>query len=191
MGGDRVDKKKGQKKTAEEVLKMPHVTLKGVENVMMQVETEMEDVANQSAVSNDEQETKQVQIEQQQKEPMSPCPASVYDTVEATVKYDQYVRRQAKDMESWRKAQGMRIPPDIVYTHEFLPTLRNEELEKLNAARPTTFAEASQISGLNPDSLVYLYHHVSGRNRQRDTARGNRKNNQKAKEEAQRIQATQ
>jgi tRNA uridine 5-carboxymethylaminomethyl modification enzyme len=98
----------------------------------------------------------------------TPSPASVYDTVEASVKYQSYVKRQHKDMESWRKAQGVKIPPDFQYEHSVLPTLSKEELEKLSLYRPNTFAEASQISGITPQSLIYLYHHVRRRNRDRD-----------------------
>jgi tRNA uridine 5-carboxymethylaminomethyl modification enzyme len=89
--------------------------------------------------------------------------SSIYDTVEATIKYKSYVSRQNKDMESWRKSQGVRIPPDLAYDHAALPTLSKEELEKLSAIRPSTFAEASQISGMTPQSLVYLYHVVTKR----------------------------
>jgi tRNA uridine 5-carboxymethylaminomethyl modification enzyme len=71
-------------------------------------------------------------------------------------------------MESWRRAQGLRIPPDVVYDRRSLPTLSIEELEKLSSAMPATFAEASQISGITPQSLVYLYHHVNRRNKARD-----------------------
>ena len=144
MGGAQSIKKKGQKKTAEEVLSMPHVTLKDVESIMIDVQNE----ANTQS--------------------MSLSPPSVYDTVEASVKYQSYVRRQHKDMESWRRAQGLRIPPDVVYDHSNLPTLSIEELEKLSAIRPNTFAEASQISGITPQSLVYLYHNVMRRNKKRD-----------------------
>ena len=94
---------------------------------------------------------------------MEPSPSSIYDTVEASVKYKSYVRRQHKDMASWRKAQGARIPPDMEYSHANLPTLSSEELEKLSLVRPATFADASQISGITPQSLVYLYHHVQAR----------------------------
>ena len=153
MGGAQISRKDGQKKSAEEVLIMPHVTLKDVEDIMMDVLPEAE------AGSTQEQATM---------EPITRTPASVYDTVEASVKYRSYVRRQYKDMESWRRAQGLRIPPDVTYDHSNLPTLSIEELEKLNTLRPSTFAEASQISGLTPQSLVFLYHHVMRRNRRRD-----------------------
>jgi tRNA uridine 5-carboxymethylaminomethyl modification enzyme len=144
MGGAQLDKKFGQKKTAEEVMQMPQVTLQDVEDIMMAVQKENgQDI-------------------------MDPTPASVLDTVEAAVKYQSYVRRQAKDMDSWRKAQGMRIPPDLVFEQKNFPTFSKEELEKLDRLRPTTFAEASNISGVTPQSLVYLYHYVTGRNRKRD-----------------------
>merc|ERR1712107_911088 len=111
-------------KTAEEVLQMPKVTLKDVEDIMGDV----------------------------------PSPSSIYDTVEASVKHKSYVVRQERDMESWRKAQGVRIPGDIQYDHAVFPTLSKEKLEKI---KPKTFAEASRISGVTPQSLVFLYHHIN------------------------------
>lgn len=60
-----------------------------------------------------------------------------------------------------------RIPSDVVYTHEKLPSMSSEELEKLNAVRPETFAAASQIQGMTPHSLVYLYNHVTRRSKVR------------------------
>lgn len=153
MGGAQTGRKAGLKKTAEEVLIMPHVTLKNVEDIMVAVDEERKSSAD---------------AEIEPMESATRSPASVYDTVEASIKYQSYVRRQYKDMESWRRAQGLRIPPDVAYDRSNLPTLSIEELEKLNVVRPTTFAEASQISGITPQSLVYLYHHVMRRNRKRD-----------------------
>lgn len=154
MGGAAVKRKAGLKKTAEEILGMPHVTLKDVEEIMMAVDQERTESGDGGDSSGGSVTT--------------PSPASVYDTVEASVKYQSYVKRQHKDMESWRKAQGVRIPPDFVYEHSVLPTLSKEELEKLSLHRPNTFAEASQISGITPQSLIYLYHHVRRRNKDRD-----------------------
>ncbi|CAM9963331.1 unnamed protein product, partial [Sphacelaria rigidula] len=54
-----------------------------------------------------------------------------------------------------------RIPVDLEYTHAELPSMSSEELEKLRAAKPETFAAASQLQGVTPHSLVYLYNHVT------------------------------
>lgn len=47
------------------------------------------------------------------------------------------------------------------YSHDFLPSMSSEELEKLNSVRPETFAAASQMQGITPHSLVYLYNYVT------------------------------
>jgi tRNA uridine 5-carboxymethylaminomethyl modification enzyme len=156
MGGSQMSKKTGVKKTAEEVLCMPHVTLKNVEDIMIAVQKE---------------KRQEEGVDEDGEFEMTASPTSVYDTVEAAVKYQSYVKRQHRDMESWRKAQGMKIPPNLAYEHGTFPTFSREELEKLSFARPSTFAEASQISGVTPQSLVYLYHHVSGRKKKRDGRR--------------------
>lgn len=156
MGGSQMTKKTGTKKTAEEVLQMPKVTLKNVEDIMVEVDRERR---GQRALDGEEVD---------ESFELTGSPASVFDSVEAIVKYRSYVDRQERDMESWRKAQGMRIPPDIEYEHELFPTFSKEELEKLANVRPETFADASKISGVTPQSLVYLYHHVTRRNQKRD-----------------------
>lgn len=158
MGGATVNdpKRKGVMKSAEEVLGMPHVTLSAVENIMKDVQEERQQKRTQEVDGTEVADEDETSV-------LDPSPSSVYDTVEASVKYKSYVRRQSKDMESWRIAQGARIPPDIVYDHASLPTLSSEELEKLSLTRPATFADASNISGITPQSLVYLYHHVQGR----------------------------
>ena len=153
MGGASANKKgrEGNKKSAEEVLGMPNVSLKMVEQIMADVfdeKQEQEDENSEEAIK------------------MNPTPLSVYDTVEATVKYKSYVVRQEKDIASWRKAQGAKIPPNIIYDHAIMPTFSKEEIEKLDQFRPSTFAEASQIQGLTPQSLVYLYHHVMRLNKE-------------------------
>eukprot|EP00554_Chaetoceros_debilis_P012396 CAMPEP_0194121032 /NCGR_PEP_ID=MMETSP0150-20130528/45426_1 /TAXON_ID=122233 /ORGANISM="Chaetoceros debilis, Strain MM31A-1" /LENGTH=778 /DNA_ID=CAMNT_0038813321 /DNA_START=167 /DNA_END=2503 /DNA_ORIENTATION=- len=163
MGGDSMNKKgrEGHKKTAEEILGMPHVTLDAVEKVVIEVQKEEREKAKALATTDAEK----IGLAQNV---LGPSPPSIFDTVEATIKYKSYVSRQNKDMESWRKAQGVRIPPDMVYEHSLLPTLSKEELEKLSTIRPSTFAEASQISGMTPQSLVYLYHVVTNRIKDKD-----------------------
>jgi len=174
MGGDQMSKKSGQKKSGEEVLGMPHVTLSAVERIIRDVQLEERNKAVlEEKERNDEQGQSASSIPDELSVPnvMEASPPAIYDTVEASIKYKSYVIRQHKDMESWRKAQGLRIPPDFIYDHASMPTLSKEEIEKLNLVRPATFADASQISGLTPQSLVYLYHCVQKRNKDRDWAR--------------------
>lgn len=168
MGGAQMNRKSGNKKTAEEVLQMPHVTLEDVERIMITVDQEERKQRSKVAADTESKASNYYDFE------MTASPLSVMDTVEATIKYQSYAERQERDMETWRKAQGVRIPPDLVYEHSLFPTFSKEELEKLSAVRPTTFAEASQISGVTQPSLVYLYHHVSNRNRKRDRRSSNK-----------------
>ena len=162
MGGAAAHRpgRESHKKSAETVLGMPHVSLKMVEKIMADVFDE-EQREGQSTTVNGESSDRDIADAN-----MKPTPSSVYDTVEASVKYKSYVVRQEKDIESWRKAQGARIPPDIIYDHSIMPTFSKEEIEKLSRFRPATFAEASQISGFTPQSLVYLYHHVMKLNKE-------------------------
>ncbi len=144
MGGKYAkndSKRAGTKKSGLDVLKMPHVTLEDVEGAM---EKSGEDGRTERYAA---------------------------DTVEATVKYSSYMDRQEKDMESWRKSQGVLIPLDIIYSRENMPTLKAEELLLLEKLRPKSFAEASNIQGMTPQGLVYLYHYVLKMGKQRVSRR--------------------
>ncbi len=109
-------------------------------------------------------------------------PTSARHTVEAICKYASYMRRQKMEMERWRKNTVTRIPIDMQYTHKELPSLSMEELEKLQLARPSNFAEAASISGMTSHGLVYLYHHVSKRTKRRDEERSKASGNYVEKE---------
>ncbi|CAM9402712.1 unnamed protein product [Scytosiphon promiscuus] len=98
-------------------------------------------------------------------------PEFARETVEASCKYMNYMDRQVKEMEGWRRNQEFRIPDDMEYTHDVLPSLSSEELEKLGRARPETFAAASQMQGITPHSLVYLYNHVTRKGKDRNAER--------------------
>ena len=70
------------------------------------------------------------------------------------------LERQEAEIKHWRRNQELEIPLSIEYKPEVFPCLSSEELEKLQYTRPRNFQEASQISGLTPHSLVYLYQQV-------------------------------
>lgn len=176
MGGVAAHRpgRESHKKSAEEVLGMPNVSLRMVEDIMADVMAE-EAREKQQSTMDGEKSGEMTEVLTAAAAMMIPTPSSVYDTVEASVKYKSYVVRQEKDIESWRRSQGVKIPPNIIYNHSLMPTFSKEEIEKLDRYRPSSFAEASQISGLTPQSLVYLYHHVMKLNK--ETRREKREEN--------------
>ena len=94
-------------------------------------------------------------------------PPVVYETVEATAKYAKYLDRQEDEMARWKRAAMATLPTNLQYTRDFFPSLSTEELEKLKSARPSTLHAASQIPGITPNALVFLYNFVSKGNRHR------------------------
>ena len=82
-------------------------------------------------------------------------------TVEVTVKYAGYIKRQIAEAERHAKMENMRLPEDLDYTA--IRGLRIEAGQKLARFRPMTLGQASRISGVNPADisvlLVYLGKH--------------------------------
>jgi len=171
FGGDAFEMATGtgQKKTALQALQMPKATLEKVEAAIHKYEN-LQNSKEPSAESLASDITPQgayaIGSESDTEIDDLRTDDIVWDTVEAMCKYKNYMERQEQEMETWRKNQNMKIPFDIVYSQEQLPTFSSEELEKLNRYRPDTFHAASQISGITPNSLVYLYHHVIKRKRE-------------------------
>ena len=79
-------------------------------------------------------------------------------TVEVTVKYAGYIKRQIAEVERHAKMEDMRLPADLDYAS--IRGLRIEAAQKLARVRPLTLGQASRISGVNPADisvlLVYL-----------------------------------
>ena len=75
-------------------------------------------------------------------------------TVEVTIKYDGYIKREIAEVERHRKLEEKRLPSDIDYLS--LAGLRIEAAQKLQAMRPLTVGQASRISGVNPADISVL-----------------------------------
>jgi tRNA uridine 5-carboxymethylaminomethyl modification enzyme len=73
--------------------------------------------------------------------------------LEIEAKYDVYARRQAADVETFRRDEGL-VLGDINYG--LVPGLSNEARAKLAAARPWTVGQASRIDGMTPAALGIL-----------------------------------
>jgi tRNA uridine 5-carboxymethylaminomethyl modification enzyme len=101
-----------------------------VEDIMADVMAEEAKVKQQSTADDNDSGEMTEDLTAASAIIMVPTPSSVYDTVEASVKYKSYVLRQEKDIESWRRSQGVKIPPNIIYNHSLMPTFSKEEIEK-------------------------------------------------------------
>lgn len=77
--------------------------------------------------------------------------------VETQIKYDGYLKRQAKEIEQLQRSESIRIPADFDYTS--IPGLSSEMVEKLTHVRPMNVGMASRIPGVTPAalSLIMVY----------------------------------
>ena len=80
--------------------------------------------------------------------------ASVQDQVEIQAKYQGYIERQEKAIESQRQYENMAIPAAIHY--DSIKGLSNEVKQKLAITQPKTLGQASRISGVTPAAISLL-----------------------------------
>ena len=81
-------------------------------------------------------------------------PPRVIDTVEVTVKYEGYIKRQINEVERYEKLEAKRLSEDIDYMS--IRGLRIEAAQKLTAVKPLTVGQAARISGVNPADISVL-----------------------------------
>jgi tRNA uridine 5-carboxymethylaminomethyl modification enzyme len=75
-------------------------------------------------------------------------------SVETTVKYEGYLRRQEHEVERARRDERRRIPPDFPF--ERVPGLSREVVQRLSQVRPDTLAHALRIPGVTPAAVAVL-----------------------------------
>ena len=81
-------------------------------------------------------------------------PAAVCRQAEIMLKYEGYIRRQAKQAEDFKRMESRVLPDDIDYLS--IQGLRTEARMKLDKIRPLSFGQASRISGVSPADLTAL-----------------------------------
>ena len=79
-------------------------------------------------------------------------------SVETTVKYAGYLRRQEAEIERARKTEHRRIPTDFAFDR--VPGLSTEVVQRLSQIRPDTLGQASRISGVTPAAIAVLASYV-------------------------------
>lgn len=81
-------------------------------------------------------------------------PAEVAEQVNISIKYDGYIKRQMKQVESFKKLEKKKIPENFNY--DDVPSLRIEARHKLKTYSPTSIGQASRISGVSPADVSVL-----------------------------------
>ena len=72
--------------------------------------------------------------------------------------YMGYLKRQERDIKSFKKDESVIIPENINY--ENLSGLSNEVKSKLISIRPKTLGQAIRIDGITPAAVIILLSHI-------------------------------
>ncbi|MDE0297600.1 MAG: tRNA uridine-5-carboxymethylaminomethyl(34) synthesis enzyme MnmG [Candidatus Poribacteria bacterium] len=86
--------------------------------------------------------------------PSCELPHAVEEQSEIQIKYEGYIRRQAIQIEQFKKMEHFRIPDDLNY--ETARGLKTEAREKLEKIRPASIGQASRIPGVSPADISIL-----------------------------------
>ena len=81
-------------------------------------------------------------------------PYEVREQVNINIKYDGYIHRQIKQVESFKKLEKKKIPENFNYDE--VPSLRIEARQKLKLYQPLSIGQASRISGVSPADISVL-----------------------------------
>lgn len=81
-------------------------------------------------------------------------PYDVVEQVNINIKYDGYISRQIKQVESFKKLEKKKIPGDFNYDE--VPSLRIEARQKLKNYKPFSIGQAGRISGVSPADISVL-----------------------------------
>jgi tRNA uridine 5-carboxymethylaminomethyl modification enzyme len=79
-------------------------------------------------------------------------------SVEATIKYAGYLRRQEAEIERARRDERRRIPAQFPF--EQVPGLSKEVVQRLSQVRPDTLGHALRIPGVTPAAVAVLSAYV-------------------------------
>lgn len=103
------------------------------------------------------------ELDQDRKE----LPYDVVEQVNINIKYDGYIKRQIKQVESFKKLEKKRLEKNFDY--DAVSGLRMEARQKLKMYCPVSIGQASRISGVSPADisvlLVYLEQYYHNKNK--------------------------
>jgi tRNA uridine 5-carboxymethylaminomethyl modification enzyme len=79
-------------------------------------------------------------------------------SVETSVKYAGYLRRQESEVERARRDERRRIPVDFPFDR--VPGLSREVVQRLTQVRPDTLGHALRVPGVTPAAVAVLSAYV-------------------------------
>jgi tRNA uridine 5-carboxymethylaminomethyl modification enzyme len=82
-------------------------------------------------------------------------------SLETTIKFAGYLRRQAAEIERARRDERRRIPRNFPYDR--VPGLSREVVQRLTQVQPDTLAHALRIPGLTPAAVAVLGTYIGRR----------------------------
>ncbi|MBN9012040.1 MAG: FAD-dependent oxidoreductase, partial [Rhizobiales bacterium] len=85
--------------------------------------------------------------------------SDLVDRIEETIKYGDFILREAREVERQAKLESKPIPTAIDYSD--VAGLRFEAGQKLNRHRPATFGDARRLSGVTPADIAALLIHAT------------------------------
>ncbi len=85
---------------------------------------------------------------------LAPVKADAREHLETEALYAGYIERQARDIEAFRRDEGLRLPQALEY--DKVGGISNEVKEKLKAVRPATLGQAARIEGVTPGAITAL-----------------------------------
>lgn len=80
--------------------------------------------------------------------------ANAAEQVNIEIKYEGYIKRQQRQIDSFEKMEHKRIPAEIDY--DAVKSLRIEARQKLKAFRPSNIGQASRLAGVTPSDIAVL-----------------------------------
>lgn len=89
---------------------------------------------------------------------LNALPAFAREHLETEALYSGYIERQARDIEAFRRDEGLRLPMSLDYS--VIGGISNEVKEKLKTVRPATLGQASRIEGVTPGALTALLAYI-------------------------------
>ncbi len=86
----------------------------------------------------------------------------VFQAVIIDAKYEGYLAKQERLVAGFRALENKKIPADLDYNS--IAHLRAEAKEKLSVFKPSTFGQASRISGITPADITVIQIHLKKNN---------------------------